>query len=64
MIVPPGDSVALAHAFLLMLDQPMLARTLADRARDWAMNTFDPELEAQALATLYKEVVRSESVRT
>lgn len=61
LLVPPGDPAALARAMLSLLDQPLLARSLADRARAWASSQFDPDREADALASLYGAVARPAS---
>ncbi|QDV33828.1 glycosyltransferase family 4 protein [Tautonia plasticadhaerens] len=59
LLVPPGDPAALARALLSMLDRPLLARSLADRARAWACTHLDPDREADALASLYGAVART-----
>ncbi|WP_169976449.1 glycosyltransferase family 4 protein [Tautonia rosea] len=59
LLVPPSDPSRLAAAILELLDQPLHARSLANHARSWAIPRFDPDHEADALATLYQSVTSS-----
>ncbi|WP_158633435.1 glycosyltransferase family 4 protein [Tautonia sociabilis] len=61
LLVPPGDAAALARAMLDLLDQPLLARSLGERSRQWALPRFDPDREADQLAALYAECARTGS---
>ncbi|WP_161602196.1 glycosyltransferase family 4 protein [Tautonia marina] len=56
LLVPPADPSRMAAAILELLDQPLLARSLADHAQSWAIPRFNPDHEADALASLYHSV--------
>ena len=55
-LVPPGDPNALARAILGLLDAPDRRLELADRARTWARDRFDPDRESDALTSLYDQL--------
>jgi glycosyltransferase involved in cell wall biosynthesis len=50
MYVPPGDAGALRRALRMLLDDDDLARTLGERARQWAVDHADVERYAARLA--------------
>lgn len=57
LLVPPGDSVALADAAVRLLMQPALARALGEaaRARAWREQTW--EAHAETVETIYDRVI-------
>jgi glycosyltransferase involved in cell wall biosynthesis len=59
LIVPPRDPIALAQAIRTLLDHPDEARRLGENALVRAQVQFDPEVEADRLADLYREVAGS-----
>jgi glycosyltransferase involved in cell wall biosynthesis len=57
VLVPPGDSEALAAALDSVIDEPERARTLGAAGRLYALSTFAPESAAQRYADIYKKVI-------
>jgi glycosyltransferase involved in cell wall biosynthesis len=54
LLVPPDDPEALALAIMQLLDDPEQAAAMADRARHSIGARFDPDVEADRLAALYR----------
>jgi glycosyltransferase involved in cell wall biosynthesis len=61
LIIPPDDPDALARAMVELLDDPDDARRLGRNARERVRTDFDPDVEADRLVKLYREVVDSAS---
>jgi glycosyltransferase involved in cell wall biosynthesis len=59
LIIPPDDPDALARAMIKLLDDPDDARRLGRNARERVRTDFDPDVEADRLVKLYREVVDS-----
>jgi glycosyltransferase involved in cell wall biosynthesis len=59
VLVPPGDPEALQQAIVALLRAPDDARRLGSNARESIRSRFDPEVEADMLAALYREVERT-----
>jgi glycosyltransferase involved in cell wall biosynthesis len=57
LLVPPGDPEATQEAILRLLQDPDESRRLGLRARESIRACFNPEVEADMLATLYRQVV-------
>lgn len=57
LLVPTGDSCAMAAAVLRLLDNPELARRLAVAGQKLARRTYTVEVQASALAALYREAL-------
>ena len=57
VLVPPGDSTALAHAILDLLANPERARRLGARGREAVRRDLNPEAEAESLAAVYRQVL-------
>jgi len=57
VLVPPGDSQALAASLDAVIDEPERARTLGAAGRLYALSTFAPESAAQRYADIYKKVI-------
>jgi glycosyltransferase involved in cell wall biosynthesis len=53
LIVAPGDPQALASALIELLDHPEDAAMMGRRGQEAARRSFDPEVEADLLASLY-----------
>jgi glycosyltransferase involved in cell wall biosynthesis len=60
LIVPPGDPVALELAINELLDRPAWARELGANARRRVRDEFDPEVEADRLVELYRDVLATD----
>jgi glycosyltransferase involved in cell wall biosynthesis len=56
-VVPPGDSDALAHAILRLLEDPELARRLGRNARRRIEEHFDAEKNFRRMEALFEEHV-------
>jgi glycosyltransferase involved in cell wall biosynthesis len=54
LIVAPGDPQALARALIQLLDHPEHAASVGRRGQEAARRRFDPEVEADLLASLYR----------
>jgi glycosyltransferase involved in cell wall biosynthesis len=59
--VPPGDSGALSRTILSLLDDPARTRALGQAGRESIRRDFDPAVEAQTLAALYRRVLTDSS---
>ncbi|HEY3257353.1 MAG TPA: glycosyltransferase family 4 protein, partial [Gemmatimonadaceae bacterium] len=59
ILVPPGDSAALAAALDDVLAEPDRARTLGAAGRIYALSTFAPESVAERYSDIYKNVLDS-----
>jgi glycosyltransferase involved in cell wall biosynthesis len=57
VLIPPADPQALQKAILELLQAPDDARRLGCRARESIRARFSPDVEADMLAALYREVV-------
>jgi glycosyltransferase involved in cell wall biosynthesis len=57
LLVPPGDSGALAEAVSFLLENPQQARAMADAGRMRAIETFSHERNFKAYAELYQRLV-------
>jgi len=57
VLVPPGDSAALASALDDVIAEPERARTLGAAGRLYALSAFAPESAAQRYADIYKKVI-------
>jgi glycosyltransferase involved in cell wall biosynthesis len=60
VLVPPGDSAALATALDALLAEPDRGRTLGEAGRIYALSTFAPESAAQRYSDIYKQVLDSQ----
>ena len=58
MLIPPGDPRGVQKAILELLQSPNEASRLAYHARESIRVRFDPDVEADKLADLYREVVK------
>ncbi len=56
ILVPPGDPARLATALTRLLDEPVLAATLAEAGRARYLERFTPEIETAGLIKLYRAV--------
>ncbi len=61
LVVPPGDAAALADDVIRLLDDREAAAAMAETARDDVRSRFDPDVEADRLAALYREAANSEA---
>ena len=61
LLVPPGDPAALAKAIIRLVEDPMLAGRLGDRARDVVRSRFGLDRMLSCVQTLYE---RALAVRT
>ncbi len=59
LLVPPGDSSALAKAILRLMDDKALREHLAQKGYDRVLSTFTWEKTAQATAQVYQEVIHA-----
>jgi glycosyltransferase involved in cell wall biosynthesis len=57
LIVPPDDPIALERAISALLENPEEARRLAGNALDRVRERFAPDVQADRLAELYRELV-------
>ena len=57
LIIPPGDPRALEDAVISLLDRPEEARSMGLNARRRVQECFDPEVEADRLVALYRDLV-------
>ena len=57
LIIPPGDPESLGDAIVQMLDRPGEARRMGLDARRRVQECFDPEVEADRLVALYRDLV-------
>ena len=55
LLVPRSDPASLASAIMALLRDPVLARRLASTALERARQRFDPEVEADRLADLFRQ---------
>jgi glycosyltransferase involved in cell wall biosynthesis len=62
LIVPPGDPESLASAILRLLDQPELARTLAEQARQRVLDRYSRQAMLQRFETFYTNLALREEV--
>ena len=60
VVVPPGAPLALAEAFIRLIDHPEPAILMGRRGRDTVLELFDPELEADLLASIYRRQASAE----
>jgi glycosyltransferase involved in cell wall biosynthesis len=58
LLVPPGDAVALGAAILRLLDEPALARRLAEAGQALVTAEYSLTAMADRVEKLYEEVVR------
>jgi alpha-maltose-1-phosphate synthase len=56
LLVPPGDSPALLHAFDTLLPSPDLRRQMGERARAFIAESADPEKYRRALAAAIRRL--------
>jgi glycosyltransferase involved in cell wall biosynthesis len=56
LIVPPGDSEALARRILELLDNPTRARAIGEEARRYVADEFDASHMVLQTAELYREI--------
>jgi len=54
LLVPPGDSSALAEAIVSLIEQPELARRLAENGRRLAESEYSAELMADRMEAVYE----------
>ena len=52
ILVPPGDEAALAAAIGTLLDDPARAAAFGERARERVRDTFDPDVQMDAVTAL------------
>jgi len=57
LLVPPGDPQALAQAIQKLIDDPQMARSLGDAARQTAFERFSAEAMAAAYMDLYSQLL-------
>jgi glycosyltransferase involved in cell wall biosynthesis len=57
ILVPPGDSQALAKAILSLLNQPELARLMAKAGKEFVSQNFTLEKMCQEVVSVYKELL-------
>ncbi len=57
LMIPPDDSDALEQAMIDLLDHPEDSRRMGRNARERIQTDFDPDVEADRLVELYREVV-------
>jgi glycosyltransferase involved in cell wall biosynthesis len=62
VLVPPGDSHALAEAMIALIRQPKKRRAMGDRARQGVCERFDSRREGERILSVYQEVMSSPSV--
>jgi glycosyltransferase involved in cell wall biosynthesis len=53
-LVPPDDPLAMALAIVQLLDDPQQSAEMVNRARQTIAERFNPEIEADLLAALYR----------
>ena len=63
LLVPPADPAALAGALRAVLDQPALARRLAEAGQARARREFSAEAMVERLTALYDEVLDAKRAR-
>lgn len=54
---PANDPAAFARSIQDLLDNPLRAQVIGRRGREWALNVFDPDRQADALVELYRAVL-------
>jgi glycosyltransferase involved in cell wall biosynthesis len=64
LLVPAGDSNALANAILRLLRDPSLRERLARQGRDWAVNHFDEKQQLSQTETLYERALEKSGGQT
>jgi glycosyltransferase involved in cell wall biosynthesis len=57
LLVPPGDSKALAEAVRRLLDDPGLGRRLGEAGRELVRRRYSAERQAERILAIYEEVV-------
>jgi glycosyltransferase involved in cell wall biosynthesis len=63
LLVPPGDSAALAAALAELLEAPERARAMGDRGRERQRAEFDIDVLVRRLETLYLELLAAHHAR-
>lgn len=58
LLVPPGDSAALAKGILSLLDDPDMARRLGDSGRAAMLERFDIRHQIEATVRVYEDCLR------
>jgi glycosyltransferase involved in cell wall biosynthesis len=61
LLIPPADPRALQNAVIELLESPSTASRLGQHARASIRARFDPDVEADKLAALYREVVQEKA---
>jgi glycosyltransferase involved in cell wall biosynthesis len=64
LLVPVGNAEAFARAMVWMLEHPVEARRMGERARAVALERFDIDKVAAQYAALYTQVLRERQART
>ncbi len=59
LVIPPDDPDSLEQAMIRLLDDPEESRRLGRNARERIQTDFDPDIEADRLVELYREVSAS-----
>ena len=59
LLVPPGDSVALATALRRLVDEPETARAMGGKARRVALEKFDAMAQSRRLESILLDVIAS-----
>jgi glycosyltransferase involved in cell wall biosynthesis len=60
LLVSPADSPALANAMICLLQQPELARTLGQAARQRAVECFSQDAFLSRTADVYRSALRTQ----
>lgn len=60
IVIPIGDRISLQAAIIGLLENPLKAEAMGQRAREFALKNFHPRLHVQAVATLLKNINNKE----
>jgi len=63
MLVPPGDSAAIAGSIARLLENPDAARAMAVAGAERVRHTFSAEVMARKYLDLYREILRTQEGR-
>jgi len=61
-LVPPGDIRAMADQILWLLQNPVEARTIGQKAREFVLSHFSPEKMVHEYALLYETTLRQKQI--
>jgi colanic acid/amylovoran biosynthesis glycosyltransferase len=59
LLVPPGDSLALAAALRRLIDAPEVAHAMGENARQVALEKFDAMTQSKRLEEIFRDIIAS-----